>query len=159
MRLAFQFNSFNTNYKLKFVLPLSGQCLNKLKFDCCKMFVFVSLFLIFIIAAKDVNKYNGSGYRENDKTILEHTTAVVVRRGMRGMSSMGRPAIKSNSESNSVLSQMSNAKIIPTITASTGPVNEFVCACPTGWTGPTCEISKLHLILLIFFFCVVIFEY
>lgn len=84
-------------------------------------------------------KYDSNGRKDGDKT-LEQTTAVVVRRGMRGMSSMGKPVnIRPTSESNSVLLN-NNAKVTSTLT-SNPPVNEFTCTCATGWTGPTCEIS------------------
>lgn len=75
---------------------------------------------------------------------MEHTTAVVVRRGMRGMSSMGKPVnMRSGSESNSVsLGNSANAVGLKVASVSTPLVNEFVCTCATGWTGPTCEISK-----------------
>lgn len=85
-------------------------------------------------------KYDSSGRKETDKT-LEQTTAVVVRRGMRGMSSMGKPvSVRPTSESNSVL--LSNTAKVSSALLSTPPVNEFTCACATGWSGPTCEISK-----------------
>lgn len=96
---------------------------------CC-----LPLFLL-----QNPTKYDSSGRKEGDKT-LEQTTAVVVR-GMRGMSSMGKPvSMRTTSESNSVLLS-NNAKISPVL-SSTPPVNEFTCTCATGWTGPTCEISK-----------------
>lgn len=86
-----------------------------------------------------MNKYNGNSSRENDKGIMEQTTPVVVRRGMRGMSSMGKPGgIRSTSESNIITSNNNAAKTVTTTT----PNNEFICTCPTGWTGPTCEISE-----------------
>lgn len=90
-----------------------------------------------------MNKYNTNSSIENDKGIMEQTTPVVVRRGMRGMSSMGKPGgIRSTSESNIITLNNNNAaKTLMTTT----PNNEFICACPTGWTGPTCEISELEL--------------
>lgn len=72
---------------------------------------------------------------------MEQTTPVVVRRGMRGMSSMGKPGgIRSTSESNIIASNNNAAKTVTTTT----PNNEFICTCPTGWTGPTCEISEFN---------------
>lgn len=90
--------------------------------------------------AQNPAKYDSSGRKETDKT-LEQTTAVVIRRGMRGMSSMGKPvSVRPTSESNSVL--LSNTAKVSSALLSTPPVNEFTCACATGWSGPTCEISK-----------------
>lgn len=81
-------------------------------------------------------KYNAEARKEADKQRLEQTTAAVVIRGMRGMSSMGKPvSMRPVSDANSVL--LGGAKMTPP-----PPTSEFVCSCATGWTGPTCEISK-----------------
>lgn len=66
-----------------------------------------------------------------EKIRLEQTTAVGIR-GMRGMSSVDKKLV---SQSGTTL--FGTAKV-PT----TPPLNEFSCVCATGWTGPTCEISK-----------------
>lgn len=59
------------------------------------------------------------------------------------MSLMGKPVQRPASESNSVLlGNSANVANIKVPSSSTPPVNEFVCTCATGWTGPTCEISK-----------------
>lgn len=83
--------------------------------------------------------------KDGDKTVPEHTTAVVVRRGMRGMSSMGKPVNvrPASSDASSIL--LSNSVNGASALSPTTPqVNEFMCTCATGWTGPTCEISKFH---------------
>lgn len=76
--------------------------------------------------------------KEAEKLPLEHTTAAIVIRGMRGMSSMGKPvSMRPIADANGVF--MGGVKTPPT-----PPANEFMCSCATGWTGPTCEISKTH---------------
>lgn len=81
-------------------------------------------------------KYTSETRSETDPSPLEHTTNAVVIRGMRGMSSMGKPvSMRPMMDANSVF--LGGAK-----QPSAPPLNEFVCTCATGWTGPTCEISK-----------------
>lgn len=53
---------------------------------------------------------------------------------MRGMSSMGKPQRPANDMRSVLIGQPKNQQ--------TAPVGEFACTCATGWTGPTCEISK-----------------
>lgn len=79
-----------------------------------------------------------------EKIRLEQTTAVGIR-GMRGMSSVDKKLV---SQSGTTL--FGTAKV-PT----TPPLNEFSCVCATGWTGPTCEISKC---IKFFMFCFSIFS-
>lgn len=63
---------------------------------------------------------------------MEQTTAVGIR-GMRGMSAADKKLV-----GQSGTAVFGGAAKVPT----TPPLNEFSCACATGWTGPTCEISK-----------------
>lgn len=80
------------------------------------------------------------GPKDIEKSKLEQTTAVVVR-GMRGMSSMGKPVnMRPISEASNILIGSAKAS-----SSSTAPANEFMCTCATGWTGPTCEISKFEM--------------
>ncbi|XP_055585474.1 protein serrate-like [Uranotaenia lowii] len=70
-------------------------------------------------------------------------------RGMRGMSSMGKPFGRSaagSSGSDSVIS--GSPKELMTalgrshpLVPSAQPIKDFVCSCAPGWTGPTCEIN------------------
>lgn len=79
-------------------------------------------------------------HKETEKTVLEQTTAPVVIRGMRGMSSMGKPV-----NSRSVPATDPKSVLLGSVkmtTNSSPSANEFICTCATGWTGPTCEISK-----------------
>lgn len=91
-----------------------------------------------LFAAQDPLKYDNAQQKEAEKSPLEQTTAVVVR-GMRGMSSMGKPvSMRPIGEAGGA--PHGSAKMSPTPAES-----EFMCTCPTGWTGPTCEISKLYI--------------
>lgn len=64
---------------------------------------------------------------------VEQTTAVVVR-GMRGMSSMGKPQRPANDVRSTLMGQPKSQQMLN--------VGEFTCTCTTGWTGSTCEISE-----------------
>lgn len=68
---------------------------------------------------------------------VDQTTPVVIR-GMRGMSSMGKPQRPVNDMRSVLIGQPKGQ--------SSSPVGEFTCTCSTGWTGPTCEISKFFFI-------------
>lgn len=87
--------------------------------------------------------------------MLEQTTLPVVVRGMQGMSSMGKPKrppvdvrsmLMGHPKANNNGGQaMGASTVTTTATASASaasPISEFTCACATGWTGPTCEISE-----------------
>lgn len=100
----------------------------------------------------------------NNKTAEDEAAAapVVTVRGMRGMSSMGKPigSLRSLEARNAMLngtgsgsSKSANglASLVaavqsgsPTASVIMPPLNEFTCSCAPGWTGPTCEISKLR---------------
>lgn len=71
--------------------------------------------------------------KQNSQTMESQTPAIMVR-GMRGMSSMGKP----------VSSRPTDTRNQQQVTTSTKKptVNEFTCSCAPGWTGPTCAISK-----------------
>lgn len=56
-------------------------------------------------------------------------------RQFRGMSSMGSPV------SHRPMDLKKNIS-----TAIMSELKEFICTCPIGWTGPTCEISKILII-------------
>lgn len=114
--------------------------LKRANFDWVKIDNVFFFNMYFIL--QNPTKYDSSGGRKDGDKTIEHTTAVVVRRGMRGMSSMGKPvSMRPTSDSNSVLLNNNNAKV-SSVLSPTPPVNEFTCTCATGWTGPTCEISK-----------------
>lgn len=103
----------------------------------CVLYLALPVYINFHRSAKQ-NQFD----KDVDKTIPEHTTAVVVRRGMRGMSSMGKPVnVRPVSEANSIFlsNSVSGASVSSPVQQQ---VNEFMCTCATGWTGPTCEISK-----------------
>lgn len=70
---------------------------------------------------------------------VEQTTAVVVR-GMRGMSSMGKPQRPATDVRSVLMGQPKSQQMLN--------VGEFTCTCTTGWTGSTCEISKLIYLFL-----------
>lgn len=57
-------------------------------------------------------------------------------RQYRGMSSMGAPVSPRTIES----------KDNYTLSSTIKTENDFVCNCPAGWTGATCEISKSALV-------------
>ncbi|XP_055903990.1 protein serrate [Eupeodes corollae] len=61
-------------------------------------------------------------------------------RGMRGMSSMGKPVGRNrNPTTNGGTS--SGGSAMARMSPTTPPVAEFTCTCAPGWTGPTCEIN------------------
>lgn len=64
----------------------------------------------------------------------EQTTAVGIR-GMRGMSSMEKKLVGHSTAAAAAMLAAAKAPTTPSL-------NEFSCVCATGWTGPTCEISK-----------------
>lgn len=84
----------------------------------------------------------GSG--SDDK--LEATTGPIIVRGMRGMSSMGKPYGRSSltggagpgggGGGDSSSSSSKELLLLPQ------PIKDFICTCAPGWTGPTCEISE-----------------
>lgn len=101
----------------------------------------------------------------NDKSaaVASSTVASIVVRGMRGMSSMGKPFGRSAAgagggssagSSSGTLDSKDQAKSgsssssagLPAPSAGgPQPMKDFVCTCAPGWTGPTCEISKYTL--------------
>lgn len=100
---------------------------------------------------KDPAKYEARNKTEEEAD----APAVTVIRGMRGMSSMGKPmgsvrslegrnALKNRTGSNLVSYGGGGSKggLASLIEQPSAPQNEFTCACAPGWTGPTCEISK-----------------
>lgn len=74
-------------------------------------------------------------------------TSIIVR-GMRGMSSMGRPVSTSRisdirgTVSSSSGSSSSSSSLILSKSVTMPPSTEFSCTCAPGWTGLTCEVSK-----------------
>jgi jagged-1 len=81
---------------------------------------------------------NSSTYQANNRK--EVTAASIIMGGMRGMSSMGKPmGMKPVG--------FLGATTPPTVAKNTSQpkVNEFMCTCAPGWTGPTCEISECTL--------------
>lgn len=64
---------------------------------------------------------------------VEQTTAVIVR-GMRGMSSMGKPQRPATDVRSTLMGQPKTQPVLNVV--------EFTCTCATGWTGSTCEISE-----------------
>lgn len=105
------------------------------------------------LPVRNTNLTQGGG----NQTIETETAAVpvVTVRGMRGMSSMGKPvgSVRSlegrnallngtGSSSGSLAALVSSGQNGGVPAAMTPPQNEFTCACAPGWTGETCEISK-----------------
>lgn len=108
-------------------------------------------------------------YEAKNETGEEPAAPVVtVVRGMRGMSSMGKPvgSVRSLEGRNALMNSTGINLITSSGSGSSGsslasliaqtqsqpnsnPQNEFTCACAPGWTGPTCEISKSPLFLLL----------
>uniref|UniRef100_A0A182SE16 EGF-like domain-containing protein n=1 Tax=Anopheles maculatus TaxID=74869 RepID=A0A182SE16_9DIPT len=102
----------------------------------------------------------------NDKsqTVASSTVPSIVVRGMRGMSSMGKPfgrsaaagpgsstgssssgTAESNEQPKSGSSTVSGGLPAPSPNGPQ-PMKDFVCTCAPGWTGPTCEISKFQML-------------
>lgn len=90
--------------------------------------------------------------RNGNKTV-EDVAPIVTVRGMRGMSSMGKPvgSVRSSDGRSALLngankgsssgSSSSASALIPNPPPPT-PQSDFTCSCAPGWTGPSCEISK-----------------
>lgn len=98
---------------------------------------------------KDPTKYNEQKGNSDGGVSMEQTTlpaATVMVRGMRGMSSMGKP-VSVRPPSEAVGKAAGTISGIPSnsnmSSKSTPPMAEFTCSCSAGWTGPNCEISKL----------------
>ncbi|XP_055623547.1 protein serrate [Toxorhynchites rutilus septentrionalis] len=96
----------------------------------------------------------GSGSRgSEDKLELTTPVAPIIVRGMRGMSSMGKPYGRSNSlggasgggggsgGSNAGGSAIGGGADSKELLSPPQPLKDFVCTCTNGWTGPTCEIN------------------
>uniref|UniRef100_A0A182P1Q8 EGF-like domain-containing protein n=1 Tax=Anopheles epiroticus TaxID=199890 RepID=A0A182P1Q8_9DIPT len=98
---------------------------------------------------------------EKSSNIASSTVASIVVRGMRGMSSMGKPfgrsaagtvggssAGSSNGDSKELQSKSGSSSTSagghsgPSSSGGPQPMKDFVCTCAPGWTGPTCEISE-----------------
>nr|XP_040221199.2 protein serrate [Anopheles coluzzii] len=97
----------------------------------------------------------------NDKSaaVASSTVASIVVRGMRGMSSMGKPFGRSaagagggssagsgsgtlDSKDQAKSGSSSSSAGLPAPSAGgPQPMKDFVCTCAPGWTGPTCEIN------------------
>lgn len=102
---------------------------------------------------KDPVKYEARNKTEEEAAAAS-APAVTVVRGMRGMSSMGKPvgSLRSlegrkslmNSTGSNLVSGSGASNLASLIAQSqpSAPQHEFTCACAPGWTGPTCEISK-----------------
>lgn len=85
---------------------------------------------------QDPAKYDNKNNKELDgASSVEQTTAVVVR-GMRGMSSMGKPQRPATDVRSTLMGQPKSQQMLN--------VGEFTCTCTTGWTGSTCEISEFY---------------
>lgn len=77
---------------------------------------------------------------------MEATTTPIIVRGMRGMSSMGKPYGRSSltggagpgggAAGGGDSSSSKELLLLPQ------PIKDFICTCAPGWTGPTCEISE-----------------
>uniref|UniRef100_A0A8W7PKA1 EGF-like domain-containing protein n=1 Tax=Anopheles coluzzii TaxID=1518534 RepID=A0A8W7PKA1_ANOCL len=100
----------------------------------------------------------------NDKSaaVASSTVASIVVRGMRGMSSMGKPFGRSaagagggssagsgsgtlDSKDQAKSGSSSSSAGLPAPSAGgPQPMKDFVCTCAPGWTGPTCEINFNH---------------
>lgn len=85
--------------------------------------------------------------RNGNKT-EEGVGPIVTVRGMRGMSSMGKPvgSVRSTDGRSALLNGGANkmgSSLSSAMVPNPAPVmNEFTCSCAPGWTGPSCEISK-----------------
>lgn len=80
----------------------------------------------------------GSGRRgSNDK--LEAPTTPIIVRGMRGMSSMGKPYGRSSLSGGA---GQGGGAAGGGDSSSSKEIKDFICTCAPGWTGPTCEISE-----------------
>lgn len=90
---------------------------------------------LFSILQQDPAKYDNKSNKELLDGVggVEQTTAVVVR-GMRGMSSMGKPQRPASDIRSTLMGQPKSQQVLN--------VAEFTCTCTTGWTGSTCEISE-----------------
>lgn len=86
---------------------------------------------------KNPAKYETSPQLNSDDGVEEPTTSVVVIRGMRGMSSLGKPVSMRSSPNEGHSNLLISPKAV-----TVAPPAEFSCSCATGWTGPTCEISE-----------------
>lgn len=86
-------------------------------------------------ALKDPAKYEANQMKNAQSAVESQTTSVVMR-GMRGMSSMGKP-VSSRPAIDLLRGNTNVAK-----TTTNREVAEYTCSCLPGWTGPSCEISK-----------------
>ena len=103
---------------------------------------------------KDPAKYEARNKAEDDAVAAAAASPVVTVRGMRGMSSMGKPvgSLRSLEGRNAMLNGTASGGLASLVAAvavqspqaglAAPPQNEFTCSCAPGWTGPTCEISK-----------------
>lgn len=90
---------------------------------------------------KEPSKFDSSRSNSTD----ENQGAVITVRGMRGMSSMGKPMGRAKTEGRGSSAARSNNTRnggSPKAPASSPSSAEFTCSCAPGWTGSTCEISE-----------------
>lgn len=75
----------------------------------------------------------------------ESSTTPIIVRGMRGMSSMGKPFGRSGGAGGGAGGGDSSREVTPKhLLSPPQPIKDFICTCAPGWTGPTCEISKFR---------------
>ncbi|XP_053686299.1 protein serrate [Sabethes cyaneus] len=90
----------------------------------------------------------GMGRDGQDKLGSSSTPPSIIVRGMRGMSSMGKPygrangGVEGGGDGGGGGGGMESKEIAATRHISPPqPLKDFVCTCSPGWTGPTCEIN------------------
>ncbi|KAL9692813.1 hypothetical protein quinque_000108, partial [Culex quinquefasciatus] len=72
----------------------------------------------------------------------ESSTTPIIVRGMRGMSSMGKPFGRSGGAGGGAGGGDSSREVTPKhLLSPPQPIKDFICTCAPGWTGPTCEIN------------------